>query len=72
MVELTQIQAGQLLNLFQTVDQGVTVDKQLPGSFGNVQVVLKELVDGQQGFLMLLFLYFLPPFRMPPYRLVQT
>ena len=52
MVELAQIQAGQLLDLFQTVHQGVAVDEQLPGSLGNVQVVLKELVDGKQGLLI--------------------
>ena len=52
MVELTQIQTGELLDLFQTINQGIAVDKQLPGSLGNVQVVLKELVDGEQGFLI--------------------
>ena len=28
------------------------MDKQLPGGLGNVQVVLKELVDGEQSFLI--------------------
>ena len=45
-VELPQVQAGELLDLFQTVDQRIAVDKELPGSLGDVQVVLKELVDG--------------------------
>ena len=36
----------------QTVHQRIPVDKQLPGGLGNVQVVLKELVDGEQSFLI--------------------
>ena len=28
------------------------MDKELPGGLGHVQVVLKELVDGQQGLLV--------------------
>ena len=53
MIKLAQIQAGQLLDLFQAVHQGVAVDKELPGGLGNVQVVLKELIDGEQRFLSL-------------------
>ena len=52
MVKLAQIQAGELLDLLQTVDQGISVDEQLPGSLGNVQVVLKELIDGKQSLLI--------------------
>ena len=52
MVELAQIKAGELLDLLQTVDQGVAVDKQLPGGFGNIQIVFEELVDGEQGLLI--------------------
>ena len=51
-VKLTQIQAGELLDLLQTIDQRVAVDEQLPGSFGNIQIVLEELVDGEQGLLI--------------------
>ena len=35
-VELPQIQAGELLDLFQTVHQGVPVDKELTGSLRHV------------------------------------
>ena len=52
MVKLAQIQAGELADLFQTVNQGIAVDEQLPGSFGNVQTVLEKLVDGEQGLLV--------------------
>ena len=51
-LKLPQVQAGDLLDLLQAVDQGVAVDKQLPGSLGNVQVILKEPLDGEQGFLV--------------------
>ena len=36
MVKLAQVQAGKLLDLLQTVHQGVTVDKQLTGGFRNI------------------------------------
>lgn len=52
MVKLTQIQAGEFADLLQTVNQSIAVDKQLAGSLGNVQAVLKELVDGKQSFLI--------------------
>ena len=32
--------------------QGIPVDKQLPGGFGNVQIVLKEFMDGEQRLLI--------------------
>ena len=43
---------GELLDLLQTVDQRVSVDEQLAGGLGDVQVVLKELVDGEQRLLI--------------------
>ena len=52
MVKLAQIQTGQLLDLLKTVHQRIAVDKQLAGGLGDVQIVLKELVDGKQGFLI--------------------
>ena len=51
-IELPQVQAGELLDLLQPVHQGVAVDEQLPGSLGHVQVVFKELVDGEQSLLV--------------------
>ena len=51
-VELPQVQACQLADLLQPVDQGVPVDEQLPGGLGYVQAVLKELVDGKEGLLI--------------------
>ena len=52
MVELTQVKAGQLLDLLKAVHQRVAVDKQLARGLGHVQVVLKELLDGEQGLLV--------------------
>ena len=51
-VELPQVQAGELFDLLQPVHQGVPVDEELPGGLGDVQVVLKETMDGKQGFLV--------------------
>ena len=50
MVKFPQVQTSQLLDLFQTVHQCVPVYKQLSGSFRNIQVVLKEALDGEQRF----------------------
>ena len=51
-VELPQVQAGELFDLLQPIDQGVPVDEQLSGRLGHVQVVLEELVDGEQRLLI--------------------
>ena len=48
MLKLSQIQAGQLADLLQTVDQGISVHKQLAGGLGNIEVVLKEALNGHQ------------------------
>ena len=52
MVKLAQIQAGQFFDLFQAVNQSVAVDEQLSGGLRNIQIVLKELVDGKERFLI--------------------
>ena len=52
MVELPQIQAGELFDLLQAVDQRIAVDKQLAAGLRNVQVVLEELLDGKQRLLV--------------------
>ena len=49
-VEFAQVEPGQLLDLFQAVNQRVAVHKQTAAGFGNVQVVLKEALDGEQRF----------------------
>ena len=52
MVKLAQVQTGQLFDLLQAVHQSITVHKQLTGSFRNVQIVLKELINGEEGLLI--------------------
>ena len=44
MVELTQIQTGELADLFQTVDQSVAVYEQFPGSLGTFRLFSKNLL----------------------------
>ena len=51
-VELPQIQTRQLLDLLQPIHQRVPVDEQLPRRLRHVQVVLEELVDGEQRLLI--------------------
>ena len=51
-LKLPQVQAGNLLDLLQAVHQGVPVDEQLPGGLGDVQVVLEEPLDGEQGLMV--------------------
>ena len=50
MLKLTQIKAGHLADLIKTVDQGVAVYEKLTRGFGNVEVVLKECLNGLQRF----------------------
>ena len=42
----------ELFDLLQPVDQGVAVDKELPGGLGDVEVVLKEFVNGEKRLLV--------------------
>ena len=51
-LELPQVQPGDLLDLLQAVDQSVPVHEQLPGGLGDVQVVLEEPLDGEQGLMV--------------------
>ena len=55
MVKFPQIQSRQLFNLFQTVHQRIAVNKQLAAGLGNVQVILKELLDGEQCLVIQAF-----------------
>ena len=52
MLKLAEIQAGQLADLLQAVHQGIAVDEELTGGLGHIQVVLEELVDGEQSLLI--------------------
>ena len=45
-VELTQIQTGQLFDLFQTIHQRIAVHKQAAAGFRHIQVILEEALDG--------------------------
>ena len=52
MIELTQVKTGELLDLLQAVNQRVSVNKQLSGRLGYVQVILEEALDGEQRFVV--------------------
>ncbi len=49
LVEIADIKAGCLLELVQTVGQGVAVDEKLPRRLREAQVIVKEGVDGPKG-----------------------
>ena len=48
-VELPQIQTGEFLDLLEPVDQGVAVYKETAAGLGDVEVVLEEPLDGEEG-----------------------
>ena len=50
-IEVAQVKAGQLADLLKAVDQRVAVNEQTAARLGDVQVVLKEALDGEQGLL---------------------
>ena len=49
-LKLAQIKSGHLADLVKTVNQRVTVNKELARGLGNVQVVLKERLNSLQRF----------------------
>ena len=51
-VKFPQVQTCQLLDLFQPVYQRIPVYKQLSGSFRNIQIIFKELLNGKQCFVI--------------------
>ena len=51
-VKFAQIQPGKLLDFLKAIYQGISVDKELSGRFGNVQIVFKELIDSVESFLI--------------------
>ena len=55
MVKLTQVKSRYLLYLFKSVNQGIAVNKQLSGGLRNIEVILKETLNGKQGFLVKAF-----------------
>ena len=50
MVELTQVEPGDLFDLFEAVNERVAMYEQLSGGFGNVQVVVEEGMYGLKRF----------------------
>ena len=51
-VKFTEIQTGKLLDFLQTVHKRIAVNKQLAGCFRDIQVVLKETLNGKQCFVI--------------------
>ena len=56
-IEYPDIQPCALLELFNSVNQCIPVDKQLSGGFRYIQVILKELVDSGKSFLIHIIRY---------------
>ena len=50
--EFTQIESGDFFDLFQTVNERIAVNEELAGGFGNVEVVLKELLNRKERFMV--------------------
>ena len=46
---LAEIQTGELADLLKTVDERISVDKELSRGLGDVEVVLKEALDSHKG-----------------------
>ena len=44
-LKLAQVKACELTDLFKSVNQSVSVNEQLSGRFGNIQVIFKERLD---------------------------
>ena len=46
------IKPGELLNLLQPVNKGITMNLKLPCCLGNIQIVFKELIYGGKRLLL--------------------
>ena len=51
-ISVDSCQTGLSLDLLKAVHQGIAVHEQPAGCFGNIQVILEELVDGEQRLLI--------------------
>ena len=51
-LKLSEVKACELLYLLKAVNQSITMNKEFSGCFGNVEVILKELVNGEKSFLV--------------------
>ena len=51
-IELTQVQTGQLFDLLKAIHQRIAVYEQLTRGLGYVQVVLEELLNREQRLLI--------------------
>ena len=51
-IELAKVQTGQLFDLLKAVHQRIAVYEQLTRGLGYVQVVLEELLNGEQRLLI--------------------
>ena len=51
-IEVTQIQTNSSLYLLQAIHQGIAMDIELAGGFGQVQTVIKESFNGMYHFVI--------------------
>ena len=51
-IEFTQIQTGQLLDFLQAVHERITVYEQFTRSFGDIEVILEETLNGKERFVI--------------------
>ena len=49
MLELSEVETGELSDLLEAVDQRVSVYEELSRGLGDVEVVLEEALDGHEG-----------------------
>ena len=51
-IELAEVKTCELLDLFKSVNEGISVYEELSRSLGNVEVVLEELLDSEESFVV--------------------
>jgi hypothetical protein len=51
-LELAKIEACELTDLLKTVNERISVNKELSRGLGNVEVIFKELMNCKEGFLI--------------------
>lgn len=51
-IKFTEVKTCQFFNFFKSVYKSISVNEKLSRSFGNIQVILKEFLNGEKSFVI--------------------
>lgn len=51
-IKFTEVKTCQFFNFFKSVYKSISVNEKLSRSFGNIQVIFKEFLNGEKSFVV--------------------